>query len=235
MGALQRGLFLLGGVLIIFAILVEFGSMAVLGQTGSAAGIPAGMPRPGIGIPYLAVLDLLLLYTLLFFAVDFLPPLRPLVARVQGMVTLVLSLLGLIAMIVMIFLALQLLLLMVSLLVAVPFGTILYLAVWGHFDTHDAAVLLSAVMSLKLSAIVLLLISRPLFLKNIGFMLMIGTSMLCTLVLEILQSWFPFFLVSITDALGGLVIGILTAVWLVVFLIGSLPAILNAIRSVVSS
>jgi hypothetical protein len=224
---IKRILFFGGMFTILIAILFELGS---IGQFGQNYGLQ-NMPRPGIGIPYLASLDLLMLYTLVLLSLDELGPLRGLLARAQGMVTFILSLLGLLAMIVMIFSALSLIILMVSMFVAVPFGTLAYLLIWGHFATGAAHLLLAFVMLLKLAGTTFLLLSRPLFLKNFGFLLLLATTLLATLLLQILQSWFPTILVSITDAVGALVIGILAATWLIVFLIGSIPAIINSLRS----
>ena len=223
----RRILFFLGMFAIVIAVLFELGSVGQLG-----AQTMHDMPRPGIGISYLAALDLLLMYTLLLLSVNELGPLRAVLARVQGLVTFILSLLGLLATLVMIYAALELIILMVSLLVAVPFGTLAYLAIWGDFDTGKGHALLAAVMLFKLVGAGLLLCARPLFLKNLGFLLLLTTSLVATLLLMILMSWFPGLLVSITDAIGALVIGVLAAVWLVVFLIGAIPAIVNALRSV---
>lgn len=229
MEPIRRIAFFAGLSAILLAILFELGS---IGQLGHNAGLP-DMPRPGVGITYLAGLDLLMLYTLILLSLNELGPLRGLLARVQGVVTFILSLIGLLTMIVMIFVALSLITLMVSMLVAVPFGTIAYLAIWGDFETGKAHVLLATVMLFKLIGAGLLLFSRPFFLKNLGFVLLLATTLLGTLLLEILQSWFPVFLVSITDAIGAVIIGVLAAIWLVVFLIGAIPAIINAIRSLV--
>lgn len=228
MGFVQRICFFAGLLLILVASLIELGSAGQFGHTGGG-----NMPRPGLGIPYLASLDLLMVYTLVLLSLDELGPIRAVLARVQGVVTFILCLLGLLVMIAMIFLALSLITLMVSMFVAVPFGTIAYLAIWGNFETGQAHRLLSVVMTFKLFGAGLLLFSRPLFLKNIGFVLLLATTLVCTLLLGILHSWFPRILVSITDSLGAIVIGILAAIWLIVFLIGAIPAIVNAIRSVV--
>ncbi|WP_431267340.1 hypothetical protein [Dankookia sp. P2] len=214
----------------LLAILLEFGSAGQLGPVGDG-----NAPRSGIGIPYLAVLDLLLLYTLLLLSLDLLGPLRALIARVQGVATFLLSLLGLLAVVVMIFLALNLIVLMVTLLLALPFGPVAYLAVWGHFKAGAAQKVLAMAMLFKLVGVGLLLFGRPLLLKNLGFVLMIATTLGCTFLLSILVSWPPVLLVSITDAIGAIVIAILAAVWLVVFLVGAIPAMIRALRSLLPS
>jgi hypothetical protein len=52
-----------------------------------------------------------------------------------------------------------------------------------------------------------------------------------TFLLGFLHALPPSFLVSITDAVGGIVAGILAALWMIVFIFGALGAIIRAIRS----
>jgi hypothetical protein len=185
MQPVQRVLFFLGCLTILLAILLEFSSLHLLPGLGAVA-VLKDMPRPGIGISYVAVLDLLLLYTLALLGLDAVAPTRGVVARLQGIVTFILSLLGLLAVIALIFVALNLLALMVSLLLAVPFGTLIYLGLWGDFAIDQARVLLGSIMLLKLIGVALLLLSRPLFLKNKGFMLLMITSVGATFALGFL-------------------------------------------------
>ena len=70
--------------------------------------------------------------------------------RLQGLVTCIGSCLLILLSIVLIIVALLLLLLMVGLLLAVPFGTIAYFAIFGLFAATGANVTLSLLMSLKL-------------------------------------------------------------------------------------
>lgn len=221
----RLALFWLGMLLLVLAVLFELGSSALLHVPGQAP--------PGFGIGCLAVLDLLLLYTVGLLAVDALAPLRAIVARLQGVVTFVLSLLGLLACIVLIFAALALLILMVTLLVSVPFGTIAYFAAFGDFPTARARAVLGLVMALKLGSLALMVVARPGLIGNKGFMLLLGCSLGVGFVLSLLHAIPPGFLVSITDAIGALIAAIVAAIWLVVFLIGALPGVIRGLRGLV--
>lgn len=226
----KLALFFLGAFLILVAVLLEVGSIALLGTAGQAVGLRE-MPRPGLGIAYLGLLDAVLLYTLFVIAADFVPPLRRVLGRLQWLVTFLVSLIGLIATIILIFVAIALLVLMVSLLVAVPFGTLAYFAVWGDFAVGKAKTVLSMLMLLKLGGIVLLLAANLNFLKNKGLVLLFASSVGATFLLGFLHALPPGFLVSITDAIGAIVAAILAAIWMLVFLIGAIPAFVRAVRS----
>src|SRR5664279_5727090 len=78
---------------------------------------------PGNGIPYMAVLDAMLLFTVGLVASSLIITDR-VQGRVQGCVTFILSILLILAAIAMIILGIVLLLLVVALLLAVPFGQI---------------------------------------------------------------------------------------------------------------
>lgn len=218
--------FCLGAFAIVLAFAVEFGARWLLVPPSAA-----GLDRPGIGISAMAYLDFIFLYSLALIGLDFLPVVPAVFSRVQGIVTLVLSFLGLVGSVVLAFLTFTLLMTMVSLFLTVPFGTIAYLAIWGAFDTAGAKVVLSLTMLLKLAGVGLILFASMSFLKNKGFMLLTICSLGLSFVLGLLHTIPPGFLVSITDALGALVITIVLIIWTFFLLIGALFAILRAIRS----
>lgn len=184
---------------------------------------------PGLGIPALALLDVLLVFTLVLVALGLLVPER-IHGRVQGVATLVVSLLVLLGSIALVLRTFTELMVMLALLVSVPFGTLTYLAIYGSFPTGAAAAVLSASTFLKLAFAVLLVLAHQRFLQNKGLVLLIVTSLVAGLVVDFLHAVVPGFLVSITDAVGGLVAGVLTVVWALVLLIGSLVAIVKALR-----
>lgn len=221
-------LFCLGAFAILLAFGVEFGSAYLLKSPSLGS-----LKRPGIGITAIAYLDLIFLYTLALIGVDFFPVVRAFAARVQGLVTLVVSLLGFLGSLALFFLTLTFLMMMVSLLLTVPFGTIAYLAVWGDFDVAGAKVVLALTMVLKLVGIGFMVFASPAFLKNKGFMALAICSLGLSFVLGLLHTWPPGILVSITDAVGALVATVVLIVWTLLLLIGSIPAILRAVRSVI--
>jgi hypothetical protein len=150
--------------------------------------------------------------------------------RVQGVVTLVVTFLWVLGALVTAFLAFAKLLLMVGLFVAVPFGTIAYLAIWGSFPTGQAAAILALLLLLKIVFGVLLVASQPKFLKVVGLMVLTAVSVLLQLILGFIHGFLPGPLVSIGDQLWALITVIVALVWALVMLIGSIPAIVNAIR-----
>lgn len=185
---------------------------------------------PGLGIPYLALIDGILAYTLLLTTLALVMPDR-LQAKVQGIVTLVGSILLILGTIVLILLALAQLLIMISLFFAPPFGTIAYMAVWGTFPKGAAAVVLGLVLALKIGASVCLPIAHQRFLQNKGLVLLILTSLLATIIVSFLHGLVPFALVSITDAVAAIIVGILAIIWAIVLLIGSIIAVFQAVTT----
>ncbi len=184
---------------------------------------------PGMGIPYMANVDGVLLFTLILVVLGLWLPKQP-VARVQGCVTCLVSLMSIPGIIALIFLALGACLLMVGLLLAVPFGTIAYFAIYGFFDTGTASAVLSLLMSLKIGFVICLVVAQPRFLQNISLVVLTICSFICNIVLSFLHGFVPGFLVSITDAIGAILIGICGVIWVIILLIGAIPAIIAALN-----
>jgi hypothetical protein len=207
--------------LTIVIVLVELGSALVLGS---------GSSPPGRGIPYLALIDGILAYTILLATLPLVVP-DHLQGKVQGVVTLILSILLLLGALALTLLALAALLLMVALFLAVPFGTIAYFAAFGDFDTSAAAVFITIIMILKLAFVVFLILAQQRFLQNKGLVILVITSLVATIVVSFLQGLVPGGLVSITDALAAVIVGVIAIIWALVLLVGSIPAILKAIKS----
>jgi hypothetical protein len=186
-------------------------------------------PTPGMGIPSLALLDALLLFTLALMGASLIVPER-VHGRVQGMATLIGSIVALITGVTMLLVAFALLMTMVALLTAVPFGTIAYLAVWGFFNRGGASATLGLLMTLKVAAGVCLVLAHPRFLQNKGLVLLVFTSLLATAVVGLLHGLVPLILVSITDALGAIIVAVLALLWAAVLLVGALVSILKVLR-----
>jgi hypothetical protein len=213
---------------LVLAILVELASTAILpsGSVQSAVSVAT----PGWGIRYLAIIDFLLFYGAMVIGLGLLLP-RGVVGRVQGIVALILSFFGCLGTLALAFFALTMLVLMVTLLVAVPFGTLAYLAAWGSFPTGSAEATLALLMFLKLAFIVLLILAEQRFLKNKGLMILSGLSLGATWVVAFLIGFPPSVLAAIADVIGALVIAIVGIIWLVLLLIGSLLATFAALKS----
>jgi hypothetical protein len=150
--------------------------------------------------------------------------------RIQGIITFIVALLTLLGTIVAIFTAFGLLMLMVSLLLAVPFGTAVYFAEFADFKVGAAATTLAFIMIFKIAFAIFLVLAHQRFLQNKGLVLLIATSLVATILLGFLHGIAPPFLAYITDDIGALISAILAAIWALFFLIGSIPAVIKALR-----
>ncbi|MBO0777708.1 MAG: hypothetical protein J2P37_02665 [Ktedonobacteraceae bacterium] len=184
---------------------------------------------PGLGLPDLALLDSIVLFTVVLMGIALLLPER-LHGRVQGITTLIFSLLLLGTALRQIFIALGLLLLMLSLLLSVPFGTIVYLVIYGSFNRAGADIALSIVMLLKFSFAVSLLVAQQRFLQSKGLVLLIITSLLGNVIASFLLGIVPGFLASVTDAITAIVIGLIASIWGIILLVGSIISIIKIVR-----
>ncbi len=145
--------------------------------------------------------------------------------KVQGVVTLIFSIIVILLGIGLIFGALALLILMISLLLSVPFGTLVYLIVWGFFNTGGASAALALIMALKILFVIALIIAQQRFLQNKGLVLLVLTSLVASIIVSFLHGIVPFFLVSITDAVAAIIVGILAVIWAVVLLVGAIISV----------
>jgi hypothetical protein len=189
--------------------------------------IPSRVP-PGLAIPRMVLLDILLLSTVCLMALPFLLSDRA-HGRVVGIVTCLLSLAVIIIGFGLALAVLAELLLMVALFLAPPFGTLAYLAEWGHFRVGAAAALLGTLMALKLGVGSTLLLAHQRFLQNKGLLLLFGTSLLANLVTGFLHGFVPGPLVSITDAIAALVVLILALIWAILMLVFGIISVVKAV------
>ncbi len=246
-GDLRRPLFIAAVVVAALVVLVE------LGMSGAVGGNPAGpIPTevaaelgldedvvteanlgtstpPGSGITYLALFDGLVLFTLLLLGSSLVLSHRA-YGRVQGVVTLIATILWILGGIVAAIVAFVQLMLMIGLFVAAPFGTLAYLAIWGFFPKGDAALLLGLLLLLKIVMAAFLVAAQPRFLKVKGLVALIVVSVLLQLVLGLIHGFLPRPVTAIGDQFWALLTGIVAIVWALIMLIGSIPAIVNALR-----
>ena len=219
MDTLRKPLFFIAAALLLIAFMIEMGSSA----------IPDSYDLPGFGIPYLALIDGLLLYVVATMGAALIIPER-IQGRIQGVITLIVSLVTLFAALGLLLAAFAALMTMVSLLLAVPFGTAAYFNAFAGFARGAAAITLSVLLSLKLGFAVCLILAHQRFLENRGLVLLIFTSLLANVLVEFLQGFPPGFLVSILDALAAVIIAVLALIWSLSFLLFSIPAIVKALR-----
>jgi hypothetical protein len=188
----------------------------------------ASQKPPGMAIPYMALLDGVLFYAVLLMGLALLFPERFL-GRIQGLATLIVSIIVILVAFVMALKAFEELMIMVSLFLSAPFGTIAYLAIWGFFQRGTAATMLSISMLLKLIFTVLLVLGHQRFLQNKGLVGLIITSLVSCFLIGFLHAFVPGILASITDAIGAIVVMILVIIWAVFMLIGAVISVVKAI------
>ncbi len=180
---------------------------------------------PGYGVPYLALLDGVFAFTLLSMASGLIIP-QKVQAQAQGYVTCLFSLMILFAAIGLIFLTIAAVLTMIVLLLAVPFGTIIYLIVYGSFDRSATSAVLVVVMAFKIAAIICIPLAHQGFLQRIGLVLLALSSLIGSIVVSFLHNLPPGILVSITDAIAGIIVALCGLIW-------SIPLLIAAIISMI--
>jgi hypothetical protein len=221
--SLRKPLFLLAIVLLGVVLFVELGGAVaapLLGRSNDAV---------GWGIPCLALLDAQLVFTALLMAAPLVLPER-ITGRVQGVATLVVSVLLLLGCLASGIAAVALLMLLIGLLLALPFGPLAYAAMgYATFPTGAAAATLGVLMMAKLVSSGALVMAHQRFLENKGLILLIATSLLATIVVSLLHGFVSGFLVSVTDLIGAIVAVILAAVWAVVSLVFAVIAVTKAV------
>ena len=211
-------------VLLVLVIGVEIGSNWWVGSISDGE-----LTTPGLGIAAMLWIDGILLFTIGMLALARLLPEQQFGAT-QGLVTLILMLLTVIGGVFFVLSAISLLIVMVTLLLAVPFGTIAYMAEYSRFDTGAARITLTTLMALKMLAVYALFLAHQKFFAVKGLVLLLLSSLLANLVVSLLHAIVPGFLVSITDVVAAIIIGIIAIIWALSKLIGAIPASIKGLR-----
>lgn len=242
---LRRPLFFLAMAFIALAVVVEATATVAVGGAGvSEAAFEAALGEeladvdvepvgelsepPGRAIPGLALLDAVALYTVALVGAALIVPGR-IQGRVQGAVTIVASIVVIVVALWLLLLSFVELVVMITLLGSL-FGVPVYLAAWGFFPRGDAAALLALAMALKVGFAALLVFAHPRFLQNRGLVALVVTSLVLTVVVSFLHGLPPGVLVSVTDRVGAIVAAVVAIVWGIVLLVGSIPAVVKALR-----
>jgi len=186
--------------------------------------------RPGYGIPYLAMIDALLLVMFFFTGAVVVLPER-VTAPASAVTSLIVGLLVLVASLVGITVALGFTLAMVGLFLAFPFGTAAYLAGWGSFPVGAAAITLGMLLTLKVAFCVCLLIANPRFIQNKRLVALTATSIVAGVVVAFLHGFPPGILATIFDGVAGIIVGILAAVWAILTLIFGVLGIVGVVMA----
>jgi len=252
---MRRSLFIVAYVALVLAICVEMGStwfvttltpddtaLATVQQSLGPAAPSADVLRaqiakvrgqhdapPGYGIPSLVLVDALLLLVLTWMLLALIVPQR-LQGRLQGLVTFLVALFLAIYSFFKALATLMILIVMVTLSLAMPFGFLAYLALWGFFAIGTARAVLSISMLLKIVFAICLVLANPMLLKVKSLVLLIATSLLLDLLIVILIRYPPSFLASITDAIAGIICAVVALIWSLIALIPAIISMLRAIR-----
>lgn len=211
-------------VLLILIVGVEIGANWWVGSSGTG-----DLSAPGIGITAMLWVDGILLFTIVMFALARVIPAQQFGA-IQGIVTFFVMLLTIIGGVVFLFIAIALLILMLTLLMAVPFGTIVYMAEYATFDKGAARITLTCLMGLKMIAIYCLFLAHQRFFSVKGLLFLLLSSLLVNIIVSFLHAIAPSFLVSITDAIAAIIIMVISLIWSISKFIGSIPAAIKGLR-----
>jgi hypothetical protein len=224
MAELRRPFLIAAFILSVIVVMIE----TTTGLATALSGFFHLDSPPGLGIPYLVLVDGVLAYTLGLMVVSLVVPER-VVGRLQGCVTLIVSIVVLLGSIVLVFAAITLLLLMIGLLASF-FGAVIYFAVFADFPRDAAALILGTLLTLKVVMAACLVFAHQRFLENKGLVILVILSLVLNLVIAFLHDLLPGFLTSITDAVAAIIVAIVAIVWSVLLLIGAVIAILRVIR-----
>jgi hypothetical protein len=252
--AIRKPFLFLSAILLLFAVLVEIGATvlvrpaaprqelpqeiagqlspedraAALAQMRANASRPNREP-PGFAIQALARVDVILLLTIGLMALSLVIG-DHLTGRVQGIVSLVVGILVFLSAFKALFTTLIELMIRVTLLLATPFGTIAYLAMYSFFDRAGAGTILGLSWFLKIGAAVCLMLAHQRYLKQYGLILLFLTSLLGSFLVTFLHGLPPRFLVNITDPIAGIVNDILALIWAIVTIVFGLIALVKALK-----
>ena len=182
----------------------------------------------GFGVTGTAELDVLLALALTLMVLPLIIP-ESIHGRVQGIITFIVAVLDGLAAFTLIFAAFAALMAMISMIMAMPFGPALYLVVFGHFARDGATKIMTLSMLLKLFFAGFLIVAQQKFLENKGLVMLIVTALLANIIVTFLHGLVPGILVSITDAIAGIIVGILALLWAIWFALRSIPAVVKAI------
>lgn len=196
-------------------------------KAGEIAGLPEDIE--GFAIPYLRLLDVILLFTLALMALGILIP-DYVQGKIQGCITVIFVILLILAAIVAIFVALAKLMVMVSLLLSFPFGTLAYLIIYGSFPRGASNAVLSLLFMLKFAFVIVLLLAHQRFVENKGLVIFIIASFVANIIIGFLYGLVPGFLVSITDAIAAIVVGIIAIILALILGIGALFSVVLALK-----
>jgi hypothetical protein len=195
----------------------------------------ADLPTPGLGITTLGLIDGLIFYSWTTIKLGGLVP-EKILTPTTKISNFIFFLVMLIVSITVFFITIALLLLMISLLMAIPFGTVAYMAMYADFPKGAAQATLGMLLFLKMAfAVIIVFGEKRLFEDYRKFLILLGCSFLLNIALSFLHAFVPGFLVSITDAIGAIIISIFAIIWFLILFIGSIWGVITLIMDAVGS
>jgi len=252
--AIRKPFLFLSAILILLAVLVEIGAAILVQPTPVRQEIPTEILNqippeeqpsalqqmsevggresrepPGFAIQALARIDVILLLMVGLMALSLVIG-DHLTGRLQGIISLIVGILVFLSAFKALFATLIELMIRVTLLLATPFGTIAYLAMYSFFDRAGAATILGLSWFLKIAAAVCLVLAHQRFLKQYGLMLLFVTSLVGSFLVTFLHGLPPRFLVSITDPIAAIVNDILALIWAIVTIVFAVIAVIKALK-----
>ena len=196
-------------------------------QPGDLAQLANQQHASGRSIFTLVLLDGLIFVTLCLRNLQSCIP-GPQQGQVQKVVRLICALLLIVGAVSLILATLGTLLLMISLLLAVPFGTLVYLFQYAGFNRVGADVVLSILMVCKIGLIVSIFLSDPTLLqRRTDLVYPILLSLFSLVLISFLLGSVPGFLVSITDAIAAIIVAAIAGFYGLVVLSKSIRPLFN--------
>ena len=119
------------------------------------------------------------------------------------------------------------LIIMIGLLLALPFGPLIYMAIYGAFPKGPVLTLGGLGLLCKIVAAVLLWIGGSQMIRIKSATLLLITGFVTFFIIEFGLGFVPVIFCSIADAIIGIIIAIVVIIWSIFILIGSIRGLLS--------
>lgn len=210
------------GIFACLALALELGSHAVVSLVDASA-------AEGLSMPAMGLIDGLLLWLLLTLVTSTIIP-APVHNKLRALLTPLVYLVAVIVAVFVFFGGVLKLTLMLSLLLAVPFGPLVYLSVYGNFGTDGVTLVTGIVTGFRAAVLVILCISSWRYLKNKTLISMATAGFISGFLVGLIFALLPGILHSVGDAVLAIIFAVLASVMSIVMFVRSIPALLSAFR-----
>ncbi|MDP9074900.1 MAG: hypothetical protein M3N98_12160 [Actinomycetota bacterium] len=199
-------------------------------RTEVADQVIAHAQPPGLAIGDLALLDGLLLVMVAIAGLSLRRSPPPAAGSALGPASLTASMIAALAGIFLVDVALSRLRAEVALYLSPPFGTLMYLALFGFFRREGSLFVLGALIVLKLAVSILVSRADPRFGQHRSVSGLLITSVVATIAVSLLYGIVPPTMVSTTDAIAALAVTVAGLIWALGLLIGSMTSVARGLR-----